>query len=1271
MEETNKHYIKRNQKKKATVNETLRTTKLQINQVHHKRSNSERAKKVQNNLLLKSDRVINLITKGPSINKLFFKNDNISIKSSSMPKANKKSVKKFRSINIDKGKNEIYNNIMIKKNYDNNMQNSHINLNYYNMDCVEKMHNLKGVTKDFLNNNMKKSKKPNYINKNYISNDKLITFNNNIKNKNPIYEFYQPLKEKEMLKKPLQKIQSVNQEKRKYKFSDFKVIKDIQNSKEEDDDDEESYGNINPDDYREGNNIEFIGGSSFSEEKDESSSLSSIDKDNNNNNKKKEKKKKKSDKLSNLVNKSIKKNNTLERCPSQNNFNANSNNNSENEDNYFINDTKFFMSPKINSKHPSNKSLKSDAKSDYFNSVLAYFNESNNDTLNKNSFIGGSINKNKIRKNESLATNSNVDYEGDIEDEYDLVENGNQDSHFIDQNKFVNNLTINDSYTHVKSPDNTHNKINNQINSDNVITNIHIINNINNESSDNTNNMINNNNNYYLNNNIQNNNYDNKQNMINNITNFTNVNSINNNRNINNINSINNKIINNNFNNDIIDANNNTEFQLRNYVGNQNQNQSNIINIHNMNNFNNNNFIFGNGHSGINNNNLNNPVNNPMNKILNNNINLPQKNNINLPQNSNINISQHNNLNLPQNSNINIPQHNIMNDQSYLLNKNNINYYQGNNNINEPNYNVNNYIISKNNPIGSYQLNQLNSNNLLIDDNNNQFINYDINTNPNKFIINNSNFFQPNINNINNSINNNLNNRTNHFYNQNNLYNLKQGGDNMNYLNYYNAQNSIHNDINNNINNLFLGNNHFTYNSQRKKQKTNNNYINPNILNQNMINPNFINQLQFNNYLNQNNNMNLNINNHMNLYNNLNAMNNLIMPNNNLNININPNVNINNHSNNNMTNSMGNLNHFILNNNNINNNSNKPSNYSTNKHKKQNLNLLSNEELAKQAYNLAKYQNGCRYLQKRIENNQKLVPTLFFPNILGHIQELSNDQFGNYYIKIIIKYLPEEMIYKLIQLIHPSIPKIGTNQYGTKVLQYLIDFLTNDKNIRFFIEKTLPHVVILINDLNGIHIIQRLICIKSNYVQLIYNKIFENIKLIAVTRDGSNFIKKLLDFLDEKNLTLLINSINDNLAVIITNQYGNYIIQNIIMKDNLNLKYNIIETIIKNIVSFSNQKFSSNVVEKCFEVYEMKDKVIDEILKNNNFEQILLNEYGNYVIQKALIKSDQNKQHSMFKLLVPLIHKLQCLSFGQKLLSKLFILYPRLSIYILNSGEQM
>jgi hypothetical protein len=494
------------------------------------------------------------------------------------------------------------------------------------------------------------------------------------------------------------------------------------------------------------------------------------------------------------------------------------------------------------------------------------------------------------------------------------------------------------------------------------------------------------------------------------------------------------------------------------------------------------------------------------------------------------------------------------------------------------------------------------------------------------------------------------------------------------------------------MNNLFQNNNQFSFNKQRKKMQNYNNYQNQNLINQNIPNinnPNYVNALQLTNLMNLNNNMNnnlisnINLNNNIhssniNIYNNL-GINNPLIPNNNIIMN----QNLNNVQNNNlnpndsfkMTKSMGKLNNE-LNNNNINNNinnnnSNRQHNFSTNKYKNQNLNLLSNEELAKQAFTLARYQNGCRYLQKRVENNQKLVPTVFFPKVLGHIQELSNDQFGNYYIKILIKYLPEDMIYKLIQLIHPSIAKIGTNQYGTKVLQHLIEFLGNEKNLLFFIQKTLPHVVVLINDINGIHIIQKLIYIKSKYIQLIYNEIFKNINLIAVTRDGSNFIKKLLDFLDDNNMTSLINAINDNLPTIITNQHGNYIIQSIIMKENLALKYTIIETIIKNIVFFSNQKFSSNVVEKCFEVEEMKDKVIDVIIKDNNFEQILLNEYGNYVIQKALLKSDQIKQQLLFKLFVPLVHKLQCLPFGQKLLSKLFILYPRLSIYILNLGEQL
>jgi len=1257
---SNNNFVRRSKKKKATVVESSKTKKIQI---HHKRSNSEQIKKVPN----KGVTALNLITKGPSINKLFFKNDNISLKSESMPKANKKMVKKYKSYNMEKVKNEIMHNMSIKR-FNPIQKGSNTNVNYMNMDCIEKVHDLRGEAKAFENNsmaNLKKSKKPNFIVKSYVSNDKLTHFNNSL-NRNPIYDFYQPVNEKEILKKPLQKIQSVNQEKKQYKFSDFK-IKVIKDEKEDEHDD--SYGNINPDDYREGNNIEFITGSSFSEENDGSSSISSGEEKKMSNANSirrhskdkiiKEIKKQQSDKLSNLVNKSFK---NVEPCKPQRHLSHNyfnSNNNSEIEDNYFKNDTKFFISPKINSKHPSNKSLKSDAKSDYFNNAIAYFNDSaSNNDINKNSFLGGIVNKSKIRKIESLATNSNNDYEGDIDDEYDLTEN--QFNHFIDPNRLVNNLTINDSFSNIKSTDISQNHTNNAMNNEALPFK-------NNNKNDNMDN-IKNNYNLYLNEN------ENRVHPINNLA------RINISKNINNINNIN---------NDTMCPNSNNGFEFNNFVG--NPNQSNIINIHNMNNFNNNNFIFGNGITGINPNQINLNMGNSNNKKL--------KNSLNNIMNNNI------------------PQNNMIPDSSlYLLNNNNNNNNNlynipTNNRISDPNFSPNNFIINNsNNQVLPFQLNQLIQQNKLMNDNNNEFINYDlVNQNNNNYLMNNPNYFQNNMNNINNSMNNNINanmnnnmgnnmnninnNLNSNFYHVNKFYNTNNRVDNnnnninMNYLNYYKLQNNINQDINNNLGNYFSENNQFLYSSETKKLRkgsfqnmmTNSN---PNV-NVNVNHPNYMNALQYNNYMNNLNNS-LNFNNNANIKNKIYHLNsnNSIIPNNNINqnlshsqnININPNMissgnnNMNLNNNYQIINGMQNINNIILNNNIIN-NTNRQNNYSSNKQKKKNYNLLSNEELAKQAFILAKNQNGCRYLQKRIENNQKLVPTLFFPNVLGHIQELSNDQFGNYYIKIIIKYLPEEMIYKFISLIHPSISKIGTNQYGTKVIQYLIDFLNSERNLIFFIEKILPHLVVLINDLNGIHIVQRLIFIKSSYIQIIYDKIFDNIQLIAVTRDGSNFIKKLLEFLDDNNMNSLIKAINDNLAIIITNQHGNYIIQNIIMKENLYLKFGIIETISKNIVTFSNQKFSSNVVEKCFEVFEMKDKVFDELIKSNNFEQILLNEYGNYVIQKALMKSDQNKQQIMFKLLVPLVNKLQCLPFGQKLLSKLFIQYPRLSIYILNSGE--
>ena len=57
--------------------------------------------------------------------------------------------------------------------------------------------------------------------------------------------------------------------------------------------------------------------------------------------------------------------------------------------------------------------------------------------------------------------------------------------------------------------------------------------------------------------------------------------------------------------------------------------------------------------------------------------------------------------------------------------------------------------------------------------------------------------------------------------------------------------------------------------------------------------------------------------------------------------------------------------------------------------------------------------------------------------------------------------------------------------------------------------------------------------------------------------------------------------------------------------DNQQIKSGIINFIIQNICMLSNQKFSSNVIERCLEDSYIKNQIIDSLLIQNNFQIIL------------------------------------------------------------------
>ena len=323
---------------------------------------------------------------------------------------------------------------------------------------------------------------------------------------------------------------------------------------------------------------------------------------------------------------------------------------------------------------------------------------------------------------------------------------------------------------------------------------------------------------------------------------------------------------------------------------------------------------------------------------------------------------------------------------------------------------------------------------------------------------------------------------------------------------------------------------------------------------------------------------------------------------------------------------------------------------------------LSPIQLAQQCHIIAKNQNGCRYLQNYISSNPDLLKKIFFPKILEHFQELSNDQFSNYLIKKIFQYLNEEMLFNLIQTLIPLVEQIGTNQYGTRVLQDLIDFLNTEKIFLAFVNIIIPHVKLLVTDLNGSHIIYKLILTKNKKVKIIEDIICMQVKDIAITRKGCSFLKKYFDFENENDLIKIKQCILQNLTEIITDQYGNYVIQSILTKEGSIIVKDFINEISKNIVFFSNNKFSSNAVEKCFENESMKNIILDQFIQKDIFEKIILDKFGNYVVQKAIAKADNNRRNYMLQLLIPLIPSLKSQYFGQRLLSKLIMQYPNINI---------
>jgi len=306
------------------------------------------------------------------------------------------------------------------------------------------------------------------------------------------------------------------------------------------------------------------------------------------------------------------------------------------------------------------------------------------------------------------------------------------------------------------------------------------------------------------------------------------------------------------------------------------------------------------------------------------------------------------------------------------------------------------------------------------------------------------------------------------------------------------------------------------------------------------------------------------------------------------------------------------------------------------------LKCTSLEEIVGQIYPLTKYQAGCRFLQKKLEEQpDPQHVTLVFTEVFEHLIELMTDPYGQYLVPKLMKYCDKQQRQAIVTKIAPKIVTFACHTYGIHGVQKILEFLTDDQ-VEAFVDVIKPNVIHLAKDSKGNYLIQSFLKqFPSERNQFIYDAIIDSCVEVATHKVGCTLINRCIDYANETQMNQLVNKIASSSLSLVQDQFGNYVVQHL-LSTKVQFAPKIIQNLLGHIPELSVQKFSSNVIEKCLQVasQEQYSAVIQEITDANLLE-LLQDRYANFVIQTALDVADDQQHAKLVKMILPFIHQIK------------------------------
>uniref|UniRef100_A0A060T4L6 ARAD1C41778p n=1 Tax=Blastobotrys adeninivorans TaxID=409370 RepID=A0A060T4L6_BLAAD len=314
------------------------------------------------------------------------------------------------------------------------------------------------------------------------------------------------------------------------------------------------------------------------------------------------------------------------------------------------------------------------------------------------------------------------------------------------------------------------------------------------------------------------------------------------------------------------------------------------------------------------------------------------------------------------------------------------------------------------------------------------------------------------------------------------------------------------------------------------------------------------------------------------------------------------------------------------------------------------------ESMASEIYSLCKDQHGCRFLQKKLQEQNPRYVDLVFTHTCPHVVELMTDPFGNYLCQRLLQYCTDEQRTMLVRTAAPEMVKIALNQHGTRALQKMIESISNQTQVDLIVGALQSSVVRLIKDLNGNHVIQKCLHkLSPQGAQFIYDVVCRNCVEVGTHRHGCCVLQRCIDHASDEQRRQLVQVITQNAFILVQDPFGNYVTQYVLDLGVEAFSEPLIQTFLGHLYHLSTQKFSSNMVEKCLNVATPATAalLIDELVESPRLEQMLRDSYANYVIQTALDRADVDTRHRLVEKIRPIIPSIRSTPYGRRIQSKI------------------